>query len=144
MDKYIGDKKILAIQNISETTPIGSEMVLVTFESGTPKKIPKALAERLQTDLPIDATQLRSKWVDPIVNQVIVLMQENDMKYEDMDYLITLLLTSIDDKCSRANAHLYGVDFYPQRTILSVERVINASNVNKILDNESQDSNEGK
>lgn len=134
-EKFIGDKKILSVSLTSEKTPIGSEIVKVLFEDGTSKLLPKALADRIQTDTPIDATVLRKKWVDVVVNNTIILLQENDIKMEDMDYFMNTLLISIEDKCNRANAALYGVEYYPQRSLLSVERIINPFNNNDQADN---------
>jgi len=127
-EKFIGDKKILSTSLTSEKTPIGSEIIKVLFEDGTSKLFPKALFERIQTDTPIDAGVLRKKWVDVVVNNTIILLQENDIRMEDMDYFMNTLLVSIDEKCNRANAALYGVEYYPQRGLLSIERVINPFN----------------
>lgn len=137
MEKYIGDKKIMTVSISSYQTPIGSEMVHVLFEDGTSKIMPKALVERLQTDTPVDATAMRKAWIDPIINQTIVLLQESDVKMEDLDYFVSMLLTSIDDKCNRANAALYGVEYYPQRTILSVEKVLHPLVAESTTNNES-------
>lgn len=123
--QYIGDKEISFVTDIDDKTPIGSDMVLVSFADGTSRRFPKMLYKRLAQDHQIDATSLRTLWVDPLINQVIVLMQESDLKMEDIDYFVNTMLASIEQKCNVANARLYGVDFYPQRSLLAIERILN-------------------
>lgn len=125
MKKFLGDKEVIAAIVAENVTPIGSEMVVVTFIDDTTKLMPKTLFERLQSDAPIDATELRSRWIDPIVNQMIVLLQEGDVRMEDIPYTMETLAQSLDHKSNKSIAKLFNVDFYPQRTLLAIERVNN-------------------
>jgi len=124
-NKYIGPTKILVVTDCDEKTPLGSPMKTVTFETGKIKNIPETLLNRLVSDEPVDLTALRTKWIDPVVNQIIILLQENDVVLEDIEYLVNTLLSSIEHKSSEAISKLFGVDFYGQRTLLQVEKIIN-------------------
>jgi hypothetical protein len=123
---YIGDREVLTIVDVEgETTPIGSSLVNVTFVDGVTKKYPKVLAINLQTTEPIDLTQLRSKWIDPVVNQIIVLMQEADIKMDDIGYLLDTLASSIEHKSMVSMNKLFGINHPGERTLLQMERIIN-------------------
>lgn len=122
--QYIGDKLILGVEKIEDKTPIGSDMVNVLFDNGTSKKYPTAMFNHVVTEEPIDATKLREKKVDPIVNQTIVLLQESDIIMDDIEYYINTLMASIDYKSTRANSKLYSVNHYGERSLLQIEEVL--------------------
>jgi hypothetical protein len=122
--KYIGDKLILGVEKIEDKTPIGSDMVNVLFDNGTSRKYPTAMFNHIVTEEPIDASKLRELKVDPIVNQTIVLLQESDIVMDDLEYYLNTLTASIDYKSTRANAKLYNVNHYGERSLLQIEEVI--------------------
>lgn len=124
--RFIGPNEVLFVTDlVDEKTPLGNDMVLVNFGDGKDKKLPKMIFNCLVTDAPINLEELRQRWVDPVVNQTIVLLQEADIVMDDMVYFNQTLLNSIDYKSERAIAKLYGVDFYSQRSLLQIEKVLN-------------------
>lgn len=99
---YIGSDKIAIVAPVDLKTPLGSEMVEVTFENGAKKILTKKNYETVVTDVPSDASIVRRTKFNALVPAVKALICEYDLAVAEIQPFMQELAGSIDNNFARA------------------------------------------
>lgn len=126
MEKYIGNKKILAVVEIAketEVTPAQNEMVSVSFEDGTNEVMPKLRYELIVTDTVSSASGIQETLNKKVGAGVYSMLHEYGIKFGEID--------GIMDNC----VNLANSGFHKAQDILfkCSQSDIPLNEINKIL-----------
>lgn len=107
---YIGSDKVSFAATIFQKTPMGSEMVEVTFESGKKIKLTKKTYELIVTDIASDLSIVRRTKFNQMVPAIIAVICEYDLSVADIQPLFQEVGGSIDNSFSRATNFVWTKD----------------------------------
>lgn len=117
-NKYYGKKKI----KNSGPNPDGN--IVLRFDDDTSVTLSKKMAEHAITDKAVDLTELRTLRIQPVTEEVIKLLLEWDIKISEIEYLTTLMVTSINKGIESASNKLWDIKHVDDRTVGLVDKVI--------------------
>lgn len=107
---FIGSDKIVTVADVDQKTPMGSPMVLITFESGLTKLMPKKTYEIVVTDVASDASIARRSKFNQIVPALKAVLCEYDIEVSEIHPLLQELGASIDNNFARATNFAWTKD----------------------------------
>jgi len=119
--KYLGDQKVTEVKVSGKTTPLGAEIVEIMTEDGKIKLFPTQIAERLLTDKPTDATNFRDARIKPIIEKLMDVVTELDMRMDDWEYISAIMQGSLRQSYLKAEEILWQTD---AKTVLDIDRVL--------------------
>ena len=130
--RYFGDKEIVSEKVIQDKTPMDNDIVSVVFKDKTSLKITKAALDRIVTDSPLEddpskgsvLAQIRTRKINPIVQQIIALMTEGGLNIDEIDPVIETVVRSINWNTEEAANRLWQVSHAGERTLLSTDSII--------------------
>jgi hypothetical protein len=131
--RFIGPDKIADFQVLDITTPLGSPIFEVTYESGIKELFPEKGFAAVVSDEAKDLNHVRDRRVDLVVPQLVETIMEYNLPSSQIDWLLKQLAHQLDNRFGRAFNYLFykddkryvpgyepGNDF----SILDAERVI--------------------
>ena len=122
--KYIGAKKISDLELSVEKTLLGKEMYLVKYYDNFPEELlPGEVIKIIVTKQPTDATTLRDLKVKPVVEKILAILAESDLRLEESQYALDLTAKSVVENIQRVFTKLWGKE-YPERTMMDMERIL--------------------
>lgn len=125
--QYVGQKKIKATEKAERKTFLGKEVTLMTYEDETKEELPSEQLCLQVTLEPCDLTQLREKAIVPMVEKILAILLEAEIKVIDVEYMTQKIIMSIRDHIDRANKKLWGKEYYDQ-TLFDVHNVLTQKN----------------
>lgn len=125
--QYVGKKKIKATEISKRKTFLGKEVTLLTYEDETKEELPSEQLLLQVTLEPCDLTQLREKAIVPMVEKILAILLEAEIKVIDVEYMTQKIIMSIRDHIDRANKKLWGKEYYDQ-TLFDVHNVLTQKN----------------
>lgn len=129
---FIGAEKVMSVTNVSQTTPSGSPMVEVTYESGRKEIFTKMFYELIVTPVASDATIVHRAKMNALVPAIKSVICEYDLKVGEIQSLLQALANGIDDNFSRATNYLWTGDdlgYVPGMNPLSPRSLLEADAV---------------
>ena len=123
--QFIGNREIKQISVVDKKTPSGIQIVNIEFTDGTSREFPSTLSDKLKTNEPVDATKLRELNIHPIVNSIMIMLQDNEVSADDYLYLLQVLNESVDKKVEDVLRKIFNVEHIGARTFLQIENIIN-------------------
>lgn len=91
-DKYIAHRKIVKATKLKTKTFQGNDRVEVVLEDDRVEEYPVAVLDRIVSDEPqTDLSILRENWVNPVVEEVISVMTEAELRKRDIIYFLNRL-----------------------------------------------------
>lgn len=120
MDQYIGQKKIAMLNDDAS----GSDRILVEFEDKSSEVLTKKMVTACLTPSPLDATDLREHYTIFIVQDILKVLSEYDIKNIDFEYIQQMTKFSVDGWKEMAIAAKFGKDF----------RLVSMSQIQEALD----------
>lgn len=121
---YVGDKAIRAVIDAKNATPLGTKVVNVVFEDGTQESLTEKTFKNIRTEKPVDATELRRLRCEPLVQEILVMMLETNIKWNEIDYVMGLVVESLNANSESASNKLWGVESVGDRTMLDIDTVL--------------------
>lgn len=118
MSMYLGSKKIQATEDLGNR-------VLVKFKDGSQEELSKLMFEASKTSGPVDLTKLRDTRCHPVVEKIIAILLEWDVKMSEIDYILNLTASSLNMSQESASNLLWKKDKM-ERTVYDVEAVLKA------------------
>ena len=107
--KYLGDKKIVKVEELDSKTYLGKPRVKVYLDDKTSKEMPQEIFESVATKKKIDLSDLREKFVKPVVEKLIAVLLESELPKEYMEYCLnTKLPLSVNWSIERAQEKMWG------------------------------------
>lgn len=149
MSQYIGSHEIKEVKELDLKTPLGEPIYEVSFlpaktEDGkeyTPETdlMPKKLFDLVVTEELSDLTAVRDKQIKEMTRQILTIMAEWGLRYNDWEYLVSFLQASNQDAVDTATKQLYGVSNY-KRNLLHTHKVLSSAESNGGSSDNSGDS----
>lgn len=122
--EYIGEKEIKVVTDTTKLTPLGGKVMEVTYVDGTTEEITEKTLKIIKDTKPCDATELRRRRVEPVVQEFLIMMREGNLKLSEVDYAMSLVIESINQNSNEANNKLWNVSDGGERTFLQVDEVL--------------------
>lgn len=141
---YIGSDKVSIVAESDQKTPMGSDIVEVTFENGTKATMPKKTYELTVTDVPSDASIVRRTKFNQLVPGIKALICEYDITVAEIQPLLQELAAGIDNNFARATNFAWTGDdsqFIPNtnplynRSLLEADALIRSIDAEKTPEN---------
>jgi hypothetical protein len=125
--QYVSNKKIKSTEKSERKTFLGKEVTLLTYEDDSKEEFPSEQLWLQATPQPCDLTQLREKAIVPVVEKILAILLEAEIKVIDIEYMTQKIIMSIRDHIDRANKKLWGKEYYDQ-TLFDVHNVLTQKN----------------
>lgn len=126
---YIGEKKLIGASETETKTYGGQPILEVMYEDGTKEYMSKPMYDSVVSDKPCDATELRTKRIEPVVVAVITLLRDWGMKVGETPYFSALLNQSLNANTDEALKLMWG-QFMPKPNdldnvdLVTIDRVL--------------------
>jgi hypothetical protein len=121
---FIGPKKVKLMESIDRKTFIGKkDVVRIDYEDGSTEERPLEIVSQIITGDQGDMTKLREAMGRIVVNKILEIFLEAEVKVEDIDHFLTLTATSINMSLDGATEQLWGKKLY-DRTMVDVQQVL--------------------
>jgi len=134
MDKYIGlfigPNKISRLTKMDRQTYFGKEVYQIEYENGIIEERPKEIIEKIADEEKYDWTELRERISKIVVEKILAILLEAEVKLEDIDYILQLTAKSLNTNLEQASEYLWGKKLY-DRTVEDIQRVLAKSNKSK-------------
>jgi hypothetical protein len=131
MESYIAENKILTVQILEDqTTPVGSQMVKVTFEDGKTEIMPKVRFELIKTDEKSDATTVQNKINSRVGAMIYSTMHEYGIKMGEVNGVTDAAVNLTNAGYERARDALFGFEFLDLPLIEINKTLIHATSKN--------------
>lgn len=136
MEKYIADRKVLAVVEIpmeEHKTPAGNEFVSVNFEDGTKEVMPKMRYELISTNEQSDLSEVQKKLNNTIGANLFGALHEFGVKFGEVDGIMDVCVNLANSGFHKAQDIMFGFK----------QPDIPLNEINKILDEDyaKQNSN---
>lgn len=107
--KYLGPLQIKSAYLAKEKTYLGNKKVVLILESDEEKELPLEVVKNVIADEKSDWTELREKWVIPVVEKLLIVLTESELGNNDLHYALDVKLgESIKMASDRAQMILFG------------------------------------
>lgn len=130
VDVYVGDKKVVSVTPVEETTPTGDSIYKVTFEDGTEQVMTNRRFQLTQSLEKSDASAARQQLVKSLGKQVYTLLMEHGLllgaaqnQMGEIDLVFNEAARLVNDGQAEALNILWGNDIY-ERSLLDINRVL--------------------
>lgn len=143
--QFIGPRKVESVIVLETKTPKGEAMIEVTYAGEFKETMSQKLFDASTTSEASDYTNLRDKRVRIISPEIVAILQEYDIRVCDVDSILRMAATEVDNRFNRAVGFLWTGDdstFVPgmnpivERSILEAEAIL-AKIPAKVENNES-------
>ena len=123
--KHFNLKKIVDVAKAKELTYLGKPKIVLIYEDGRNEIIPLAVADLLVSENPTDLTTFREKRVKPVIEQLITVLVESELKKEDMVHIIQQgLPASLQQSESNALKILFGGKEMFEITLFDIDKIL--------------------
>ncbi len=131
--QYVGDKEVASVDVIKDLTPLGREIVKVTFTDKSYIAMTKLAFDRVSTDAPLVddpsgvgsvLAQVRERKVTPVIKEILALMTEGGLTLDEIDPTISRVIQSVNWNTEQASNLLWGVGHSGERSLLSTDSII--------------------
>jgi hypothetical protein len=147
MEKFIGPRKIELIAETEFKTHGGKDVVKVMYDGGFSEIMPKSECEFLQEDKATDYNQLRKKKMGRILEEVLTVIAEHDLKAADIEALKAGIENELYNSFNRATHFLWTKDdksFIPGNNVVLERSLLEADLVLKTINKKDESTGEGK
>ncbi len=121
--KFIGHNKIKDIKLSEKKTFNGLDVYEITYADDVKQEYPAKVLVDIATKKAGDPTELRDLRVLPVVEEILKILTEADLKAEDISYCFTKTQNSISESADKAFKKLWGKEKYEQ-TPMDIHRVL--------------------
>jgi len=134
MDKYIGlfigPNKIKNLTKVKRSTYLGKDVYRIEYDNGIIEERPKEIIEKIADKDKYDWTELRERISKIVVEKILVILLEAEVKLEDIDYMLQLTAKSLNTNLEQASEYLWGKKLY-DRTLADIQQVLTKYNKQK-------------
>lgn len=124
-DQFLGDKQIKFVEE-AQASKSGVELVTVIFNDNSREQYSKLMLEQEGVVTPQiqDLTEFREKRVYPVIQGILKLMRDYNVRVEEADYLMNKVVLSVNENLNQAERIFWGVDRLGQETMVQVDDVL--------------------
>ena len=143
-DQYIGEKKVANIIDSGTKTHGDVPVVAVIYEDGSKELISSLMIDKIVSDVACDLTVLREKRLTPIVEQILNLLRDWGVKFNELPYMSILLNQSLDFNQKEALIRLWAAWgprlLSPEDVdLITVDNVLRSQTVDEAINNPDAD-----
>ena len=95
-DKYIGEKKVANIIDSGAKTHGGIPVMIVLYEDNSKELFSSWMIDKIVSETSCDLTALREKRLTPVVEQILNLLRDWGVKFNELPYMSMSLNQSLD------------------------------------------------
>jgi hypothetical protein len=122
--KYYGPHKIVKSETAKDKTYLGKEKVKLIFEDESGITLPAEMAESIVMNEAVDLNVLREMTINPIVQKIVVILTEAELKKEDLQHVVEFILPETIKLAKRnADKKLWGKEDY-EITLADIDKVL--------------------
>jgi len=131
-DQWLGDKQIKFVEE-AESSKGGVELVTVVFNDGSKEQYSKLMLQQEGVVTPQiqDLTEFRNRRVFPAIKEILRTLRDYNLKVEEVDHTMALVVTSVNDNLNKAECSFWGIDRLGQETLIQVDDVLLSQPVDK-------------
>jgi len=141
MEKYIADKKVLALVALDGKTPAGNKMISVNFVDGTQEAMPEMRFNIISTNEISDASTVQTKIRNHVGSYLLGVLHEFGIKMGEADMVLNSAGDAVNLSYERARDIKWGGISHSMLPLIEVNNVL-VENANK--DNNGTASSGGK
>jgi hypothetical protein len=122
--KFISRKKIQEIKLAKRKTYLGKDVyeIIYEFPNGT-QEISEENLKNIVSDGATDESYVRDKMIDPLVEKVMAILLEGEIKVMDVEYLKQKLTGTINFHHENAETALWGKEYY-DKTLFDIHSIL--------------------
>jgi len=102
MPQFIGKKKVKSVEETQDKTGGGISIMKVIYDDGSIEHLSKLMLDKVLSSKVCDETELRDKRIQPVVATVLTILREWGVKTGELQYLSSLLNSSLDYNSNQA------------------------------------------
>lgn len=111
MDKYIADKKVVAVEELVEIkTPLENVMLKLIYEDGSIELMPKVRFDLLATDVISDLTEVQNKVRARVAAMLFSTLHEYGVKMGEVNGISDAMFDLINNGYERAKEVKFGYE----------------------------------
>lgn len=93
--KYIGQKRILTLEELKEETFGGQKLYKIQYLDGSEEQFSVLMLDKVCTEKAVDLSQLRDMRITPVVAVVLHVLRDWGIKMAELSYFSTVLNQSL-------------------------------------------------
>jgi hypothetical protein len=108
--KYIGDKRIKHVERNAVDTVLPVPVVEITYTDETKELLTEKMFHAIASDGKCDATALRDKRCQTVVQEILRLFSEYNIKISEVQHITTLIVGTLNERLKQASDYLWQSD----------------------------------
>ena len=124
MEKYIADKKVLALGVLGDKTPAGNKMVMVNFVDGTQEAMPEMRLNMISTNEISDASTVQTKIRNHVGSYLLGVLHEFGIKMGEADMVLNSAGDAVNLSYERARDIKWGGVGHAMLPLIEVNKVL--------------------
>lgn len=123
MEQFIGDKKILGVEESIGKTPAGNDMVKVLFDDNKFEIMPKVRFELIVTPEVSDATKVMEKLLARVGAVLFGTLHEYGAKWGEVNQMSDVMVKLCESGMEKASDIMWGFD-KPSIPLIEINNVL--------------------
>ena len=144
--QFIGPRQVSSVVTSKHTTPKGEEIVTILYEGGHTETMPKRTFDIVVTTEATDWNALQRRKHLPIVQDILDIVMEYDVKADEIDALLRSVGIEVDNAFNRAVSYLWTGDdsyFTPGINPMMERTLLEAVSITKDVGKKDSPEDEG-
>lgn len=118
--------KFYGMQEVVDTRELDIYTSVLMLKDGSSEKIATKMLSSVLTEKPVDATELRKLRIIPVTENILSDLLSWDIKTSEVEYLMTMVITSLNENMKNAEEKLWGVNSLNKR-ISDIDKVLKSN-----------------
>jgi hypothetical protein len=127
MKQFFGLKEIRSLSPLDRKTYLGGQVIEITYKDGSKEEIPNEIFKSAVDTRPCDPTNLRDRMTKPVIEKILAILLELEVKIIDIDYIQQKLAGLLNQRLDEANTILWGKNMY-DKTLEDVHKILTKNN----------------
>jgi hypothetical protein len=122
---FIGPHKIKNLVKSKRSTYLDNDVVCIEYEDGTKEERPLEILEKIAAKETYDLSTLRDKIGKIVVEKILSVLLEAEVKVEDVDFILQLIAASLNQNMEKATEILWKKKLH-ERTVADIQGIFNS------------------
>ena len=139
-ERYIGEKKVATITDSNSKTPGDVSIMVVEYEDGSQELFSSLMLNRIISETACDLTELQKKRLIPVVEQMLSLLRDWGVKFNDLPLMSMMMNESLDFNQKAALIKLWSawgakLQSPDDVDLITIDRVLRAQTIDDAIKN---------
>jgi hypothetical protein len=121
--KFVGLKKIKGIKLAKRKTYLGKDVCGISYEDGTEEEMTEEVLKNVVSVMATTTDYVRDKMIDPLVEKIMAILLEGEIKVIDVEYFKQKLTGTINFHHENAETALWGKEYY-DKTLFDIHNIL--------------------